>query len=528
MKSLTTKKEKNQQPDQNQGILSLKTRMMVWVASVMTAIVSVSLIFTIYNSYVRDMRNLLVRGEEITVIQANALATPLWDNNTAQVQVLLKALQKDSDFKNAAIYNTKGRLIAHVGDMTKDADDLVFSENIYRQDENKKTPIGKVKLSLSQENLIERERNEIVIQVVAFLILLISTMATVFITLNRIIMHPLKKLLVVIEAMANGDLNQKVEVQRADEIGRLAISFNMMTDRLRTIYKAYEERAETLESTNQDLEKAREEADVANKTKSQFLANMSHELRTPLNAIIGYSEMLKDDLIDVGQDDLIEDLDKINNAGKHLLEIISDILDLSKIEAGRMDLHLEKFEVEPLIKGVEAIIKPMVDQRGNTLEINCPKSIGTMTADMTKARQNIFNLLSNASKFTERGKVTLNVQRETINGEDWIKFEVTDTGIGMTKEQMSRLFESFRQADSSTTRKYGGTGLGLAITRRFARMLGGDVIVDSEFGRGSTFTIIQPTDVSEIQSDDEEIIVDEEKIKKVFDSFKKFSRKVAS
>lgn len=528
MKSQPSNKAKNHELEQNQGNLSLKTRMMVWVASVMTAIVSVSLIFTIYNSYVRDMRNLLVRGEEITVIQANALATPLWDNNKTQVQVLLKALQKDSDFKNAAIYNTKGELVSQVGNMTVDDDDLVFSENIYRQAESKKTPIGQVKLTLSQENLIERERNEIVIQVVAFLILLISTMATVFITLNRIIMLPLKKLLAVIEAMANGDLSKKVEVQRADEIGRLAISFNMMTDRLRTIYKAYEERAETMKSTNEDLEKAREEADVANKTKSQFLANMSHELRTPLNAIIGYSEMLKDDLIDLGQENLTEDLDKINSAGKHLLEIISDILDLSKIEAGRMDIHLEEFEIGPLIKGVEAIIKPMVNQRGNTLEIHCPKDIGTMTADLTKARQNIFNLLSNASKFTEKGKVSLNVQRETIDGEDWIKFEVTDTGIGMTKEQMGRLFESFRQADSSTTRRYGGTGLGLAITRRFARMLGGDVIVESVFGRGSTFTIIQPTDVNDVRSENEEIIIDEEKIKKVFESFKRFSRKVAS
>ncbi len=412
--------------------------------------------------------------------------------------------------------------------MTEDDSDLVFSENIYRQAESNQKPIGKIKLTLSQENLIERERNEIVIQVVAFLILLISTMATVFITLNRIIMRPLKKLLVVIEAMANGDLSQKVEVQRTDEIGRLAISFNMMTDRLRTIYKAYEERAETMKSTNEDLEKAREEADVANKTKSQFLANMSHELRTPLNAIIGYSEMLKDDLIDVGQEELTEDLDKINHAGKHLLEIISDILDLSKIEAGRMDLHLEKFEIEPLIRGVEAIIKPMVDQRGNTLEINCPKNIGTMKADLTKARQNIFNLLSNASKFTEKGKVSLNVQRETIDGEEWIKFEVSDTGIGMTKEQMGRLFESFRQADSSTTRKYGGTGLGLAITRRFARMLGGDVFVESEFGRGSTFTIMHPTDVQEIRSEDEAVIVDEEKIQNVFAVFKQYTRKVAS
>jgi signal transduction histidine kinase len=232
----------------------------------------------------------------------------------------------------------------------------------------------------------------------------------------------------------------------------------------------------------------------ASQHKSAFLANMSHELRTPLNAIIGYSEMLQEEAEETDADAFLPDLQRINAAGKHLLGLINDILDLSKIEAGRMDLFVESFEVSQLVRDVEAIVQPLVEKNGNTLVVKCPDDAGQMNADLTKVRQTLFNLLSNAAKFTERGTISLTVQREP---EDWITFAVSDTGIGMTEEQLGRLFEAFAQAEASTRSKYGGTGLGLAISRHFCRMMGGDLTVTSVHGQGSTFTVRLPAVVAQ-------------------------------
>jgi signal transduction histidine kinase len=227
----------------------------------------------------------------------------------------------------------------------------------------------------------------------------------------------------------------------------------------------------------------------ATRHKSEFLANMSHELRTPLNAIIGYSEMLQEEAEDLGEVSLVPDLRKVNAAGKHLLGLINDILDLSKIEAGKMDLFPEDFSVPDLVRDVAAIVKPLVEKNANTLVIACGDDLGSMRADLTKVRQALFNLLSNATKFTERGTITLRVAREP---DDYLTFAVSDTGIGMTEEQMGRLFEAFSQAEASTRSRYGGTGLGLAISRQFCRLMGGDIVVESEPGRGSTFTARLP------------------------------------
>ena len=249
-----------------------------------------------------------------------------------------------------------------------------------------------------------------------------------------------------------------------------------------------------------ELLEARRDAEAASGAKSQFLASMSHELRTPLNAIIGYSEMLQEDAEDAGQDAFVPDLEKIHSAGRHLLALINDILDLSKIEAGKMELHIESFDAEDVIRQVATTIQPLVNKNGNELVVRGTERIGRMRSDSTRLRQVALNLLSNASKFTDHGTITLEADRRTPPGADreWIEISVRDTGIGMTDEQLGRLFEAFSQAESSIAKRYGGTGLGLAISRRFCRMMGGDIFVDSDPGVGSTFTVRLPAEIDEV------------------------------
>jgi signal transduction histidine kinase len=228
----------------------------------------------------------------------------------------------------------------------------------------------------------------------------------------------------------------------------------------------------------------------ASQHKSQFLANMSHELRTPLNAIIGVTEMLREDAEALKQD--TEPLDRVLGAGRHLLALINDILDLSKIEAGRMELNLETFALAPLIDGVVKTIEPLAAKNGNQVAVHCDAGIGTMHADQMRLRQALLNLMSNANKFTEKGTVTIDAHQGHEDGCDWVTLSVADTGIGMTAEQMGKLFQEFSQASSTTASKYGGTGLGLVISRKFCQMMGGDITVASEPGKGSVFTVRLP------------------------------------
>jgi len=265
---------------------------------------------------------------------------------------------------------------------------------------------------------------------------------------------------------------------------------------------------------------AKDVAESANRAKSAFLANMSHELRTPMNAILGYSEMLIEEAEDLGQEDFVPDLKKINQAGAHLLALINDILDLSKIEAGKMELYLETIDLSSMIDDIAATVDTLIKKKHNTLQVEKGDDLGSIHADMTKIRQMLFNLISNAAKFTEQGTITLGAHREVTDDGDRITFTVADTGIGVAADKIGKLFEEFTQADASTTRKFGGTGLGLAITRRFCQMMGGDISAESTLGEGSVFTIQIPAEgraIAAASTDQESGVLAEEEAVGVVD-----------
>ncbi len=313
---------------------------------------------------------------------------------------------------------------------------------------------------------------------------------------------PLGRLVRATEKVRGGNFTERVDEGRAlfhDEIDDLNVNFNAMTRNLQELYTGLEgkvaERTEELSTALQELAIRRDEALEASKTKSLFLANMSHELRTPLNAIIGYSEMLEEEAEDFGYTDIVPDLLRIQKAGKHLLSLINDILDLSKIEAGKIDIYTEDFSFEVLLDEISSTIYPLIQEKGNQLAIESPKPVGIVHSDVTKMRQVVFNLLSNAAKFTEQGTITIKIEQEQLKDKEWLLISVKDTGIGMTPEQVASVFDEFTQADSSTTRKYGGTGLGLPISRHFVQMMGGDISVTSTPDIGSTFKVRMPKHV---------------------------------
>ncbi|MBI4383849.1 MAG: PAS domain S-box protein [Nitrospinae bacterium] len=267
-----------------------------------------------------------------------------------------------------------------------------------------------------------------------------------------------------------------------------------------THFIAVEEDITGLKKTEEELRRAKEAAEAATRAKSVFLAQMSHELRTPMNAILGYSELLEEEAAEKGVEDFIPDLQKIQSAGKHLLGLINNILDLSKIESGKMDIHSETVELEELVREAASVVKPLAEKNSNRLEIHASQDLGTIETDSTKLLQILLNLIGNACKFTEKGTVTLRVDRDIQDGRDWFVFKVTDTGIGMTPEQMSKVFQEFVQADPSTHRRFGGTGLGLAISRLYCRLMGGDIEAESESGKGSTFTARLPKNIKKPSS----------------------------
>ena len=289
-------------------------------------------------------------------------------------------------------------------------------------------------------------------------------------TISWSLVGPVQEIEARLNQVAAGDFTQRVHVINRDELGTLAANVNRMCEELGRLYKQIE---------------------AVSQNKSQFLSNMSHELRTPLNAIIGLTEMMVSNAARFGTEKAQEPLQRVNRAGTHLLGLINQVLDLSKIEAGKLELNPQVVQLTPLIDEVIGTARQLAEQNKNQLAVDTPTDLGTLTVDPMRLRQILLNLLSNACKFTKEGEIKLQARR-VVDGGEWIELAVADSGIGMTAEQQAKLFEEFAQADKTTAQRFGGTGLGLAITRKLARMMGGDVIVTSEMGKGSVFTVRLP------------------------------------
>ena len=449
----------------------------------------------------------------------------------------LKSLASDPTIVAAAVYSADDRLltkfvrpgvtefIPRPRAITLDfshADQVIIFRPLRHEGQQIGTLYLKAEFGgIERERLLEPLRG---MAILFLLSMLFAVLASRF--MQRGISDPISKLAMAARRVAvDGDYNVRVDSGGGGETGVLVEAFNSMLttiqqrdaelvvskttaetarERLAEINVMLEEVNRTLEQKVQDrtaeLEKMMITAKDANQAKSSFLAKMSHELRTPMNAIIGYSEILLEDATDNANQSAIDDLGKILSAARHLLGLINDVLDLSKIEAGRMDLFLETFDVGTLVREATTTVAPLIEKKQNRLVIDCPAPVGVMHADTTKLRQILLNLLSNASKFTTNGQISLAVSRGVMGPGECIVIKVSDNGIGMTPDQMSRLFQTFSQADASTTAKFGGTGLGLAISRQFARLMGGDVTAASEPGKGSTFTVWIPVQVAPVRT----------------------------
>jgi len=503
--------------------LSIKRKLMlITMLTSSAALVLSSASFLIYDLI--SFRKLLTLDlmTQAQIIGYNSAAAMAFRDEAAATATL-SALTAKEDIVAAVLYSPDGRIFAHYfpnGTAHPSTLPGRSQENGYRFEGGYLEVFREVTLNgervgtlflqsdMRQWSVRARRYSGIVgifVLVSGFFALLVSSQ------LQRLISRPILHLE---NAMRMVSTNKNYEVRATrfygDEIGRLIDGFNTMlseiqhrdtalqraNDELKTRTRELEGEIIHRKQTQEELLKAKHAAEDASRAKSAFLANMSHELRTPLNAIIGYSEMLEEETRDSGKVENLQDLQKIQGAGKHLLSLINDVLDLSKIEAGKMGLHLETFDVSLMVEEMVTTLQPAIAKNANKIHVQLADDLGMMRADATKVRQILFNLMSNACKFTDHGTISLDVSHAITEGQDWIRFRVQDTGIGIGTKQQDKLFQEFSQADATISRKYGGTGLGLAISHRFVQMMKGRISVESQAGQGSTFTVHLPAQVT--------------------------------
>jgi len=499
--------------------LSIKRKLMlITMLTSSAALVLSSASFLIYDLV--SFRQLLSQDltTQAEIIGYNSAVAMAFRDESAAAATL-SALTAKEDVVAAVLYTPDGRMFAHYSRTNTLPPNSLPTRSqakayrfeggyleVFRDVTLKGERVGTLFLRSDMRQLSVRAKRYTTI---VFIFVLVSSCFALLVCskLQKLISRPILHLE---DTMRMVSANQNYEVRASsfygDEIGSLIDGFNTMlsdiqqrdsalrstNDELQTRTRELEEEVSHRKRAQEELLKAKQLAEEASRAKSTFLANMSHELRTPLNAIIGYSEMLEEEARESATAENVQDLQKIQSAGKHLLSLINDVLDLSKIEAGKMTLHLESFDVSAMIEEVVSTLQPALEKNKNILRVHLADDVGVMRADVTKVRQILFNLLSNACKFTDHGIITVDVDQRTELGEDWIRLQVADTGIGISARQKGNLFQEFAQADTSIARKYGGTGLGLAISHRFVQLMKGRIGVESQPGQGSTFTVHLP------------------------------------
>ena len=502
--------------------LSIKGKLMlITMLTSSAALVLSSASFLIYDLI--SFRHLLTLDlmTQAQIIGYNSAAAMAFRDEAAATATL-SALTAKEDIVAAVLYSPDGTIFAHYfpnGNAHPSTLPVGSQQNGYRFESGylevfrdvtlNGEHVGTLFLQSDQRQWSERARRY---SAIVGIFVLFSGLFALLVSsqLQRLISRPILHLE---NAMRMVSTNKNYEVRATrfygDEIGRLIDGFNTMlseiqhrdtalqraNDELKTRTRELEGEIIHRKQTQEELLKAKHAAEDASRAKSAFLANMSHELRTPLNAIIGYSEMLEEETRDSGKLENQQDLQKIQSAGKHLLSLINDVLDLSKIEAGKMGLHLETFDVSLMVEEMVTTLRPAIAKNANNVRVRLA-DVGMMRADATKVRQILFNLMSNACKFTDHGTIALDVSQSAMEGQEWIRFRVKDTGIGISAKQQEKLFQEFSQADATISRKYGGTGLGLAISYRFVQMMKGRISVESQPGQGSTFTVYLPAQVT--------------------------------
>lgn len=435
-----------------------------------------------YVSFQTRMSRDLVRLAESTALISEA--SVVFDDRT-EATAILETLSAQPQVVRATIW-ARGEVLAHYGELIDgpgairpdgpyfDGDFLTVYHTIRRDGE----VLGVLRIQSDWGDLRDRVR---ALTLAGLGTLMVTLLVTFLLTsrLQRYISGPILRLAGVTNSVrVNRDYSVRATKESDDELAQLVDGLNEMLAEIQV--------------RDEEVTSARKDAEQANQRKSHFLANVSHELRTPLNAIVGYAELLSEDAAEEGRVQVVADLNRIHSAGMHLLSMISDLLDLSKIEAGKLDLTLEAFRVSPLLEEVVSVCSPLLLKNQNEFTVGPAADLGTIYADARFVRQILFNLLSNAAKFTKNGTVALNAERMEDGARSCLRVSVTDTGIGMSENELGELFQAFTQVGESSSGKYGGTGLGLALSRELARRMGGDISVESEPGAGSTFTLVLP------------------------------------